>query len=104
MERYPRSQNLGNAVQKSPDEELYFTKAEIIDGQWMEHALCRTIRTEVFFPSDGHGVEIAKAICRDCVVKDPCLEYALINDIKHGVWGGTSERERSKLAKRYKAS
>ena len=33
-------------------------------------------------------------------MKDTCLEYALVNRIDHGVWGGTSERERRRILKR----
>ena len=29
-----------------------------------------------------------------------CLEYALANRIDHGVWGGTSERERRRILRR----
>jgi WhiB family redox-sensing transcriptional regulator len=32
-------------------------------------------------------------------VKDQCLNYALDNRIDHGVWGGTSERERRRILK-----
>ena len=42
----------------------------------------------------------AAGICRDCPVKTACLEYALANHIDHGVWGGTSERERRRIARR----
>jgi hypothetical protein len=51
-------------------------------------------------PSDGVGVEIARRICADCPVREPCLEYALYNRIDHGVWGGASERERRRIARR----
>ena len=51
----------------------------------------------MFFPSDGVGVEIARRICADCPSKSPCLEYALSHRIDHGVWGGTSERERRRI-------
>jgi WhiB family transcriptional regulator, redox-sensing transcriptional regulator len=51
----------------------------------------------VFFPSDGVGVDVARRICIDCPVKGICLEYALRNRIDHGVWGGTSERERRRI-------
>ena len=29
-----------------------------------------------------------------------CLEYALLNRIEHGVWGGASERERRRILRR----
>lgn len=37
--------------------------------------------------------------CRACTVRVECLNYALDNGEKFGVWGGTSERERRKLRK-----
>ncbi len=52
---------------------------------------------QVFFPSDGLGVQAATAICRDCPVREPCLEYALVNRIQHGVFGGESERSRERI-------
>jgi WhiB family redox-sensing transcriptional regulator len=45
------------------------------------------------------GVEVAKRICSDCPVQVRCLEYALENRIDHGVWGGTSERQRRRILK-----
>jgi WhiB family redox-sensing transcriptional regulator len=38
-----------------------------------------------FFPSDGVGVEVARAICATCPVRGECLEYALAHRIDHGV-------------------
>jgi WhiB family redox-sensing transcriptional regulator len=68
-----------------------------MDTDWMAQGKCADISPSVFFPSDGVGVEAAKKICADCPVKSPCLEYALENRIDHGVWGGTSERERRRI-------
>jgi WhiB family redox-sensing transcriptional regulator len=67
---------------------------------WMAQGKCRSIAPEVFFPNDGVGVEVARKICADCPVKEPCLEYALRYHIEHGVWGGCSERERRRIARR----
>ncbi len=53
----------------------------------------------MFFPSDGVGVEVAKKICGTCPVNEVCLEYALAQRIDHGVWGGTSERQRRRILK-----
>lgn len=70
-----------------------------MDTEWMARGNCRSHPPEVFFPSDGVGVEVARRICTDCPVKQPCLEYALLNSIDHGVWGGASERERRRIAR-----
>jgi WhiB family redox-sensing transcriptional regulator len=75
-----------------------------MDNQWMAVGNCRVEPPATFFPSDGVGVEIAKRICVDCSVKQPCLEYALENRIDHGVWGGTSERQRRRILKKRKSS
>jgi WhiB family redox-sensing transcriptional regulator len=66
----------------------------------MREGRCRAWPASTFFPSDGVGVEIARQICADCPVREPCLEYALQNHIDHGVWGGASERERRRIARR----
>ena len=72
---------------------------ELMDTDWMAKGKCRELPPETFFPSDGVGVDIARKICVDCIAKEPCLEYALGNHIDHGVWGGTSERERRRIAR-----
>ena len=36
-------------------------------------------------------------VCRSCEVRAECLEYALENDERFGIWGGLSERERRRL-------
>jgi len=68
-----------------------------MDTEWMRQGNCREEPPSVFFPSDGAGVDLARRLCETCPVKEPCLEYALRNRIDHGVWGGTSERERRRI-------
>lgn len=63
----------------------------------MKRALCAGEAPDVFFPSDGVGVLRAQKICAKCPVVEDCLEYALANHISHGVWGGSSERQRRRL-------
>ncbi|HEY1279769.1 MAG TPA: WhiB family transcriptional regulator [Acidimicrobiales bacterium] len=74
------------------------------DTGWMAEGSCRNHPPAVFFPSDGVGVDRARRICVNCPVTSPCLEYALVNRIDHGVWGGTSERERRRILKRRRLS
>src|SRR5580698_11089526 len=75
-----------------------------VETSWMAEGKCRELPPEVFFPSDGVGVEVARRICADCPAKAPCLEYALYNRIEHGVWGGASERERRRIARQRRTS
>ncbi len=71
-----------------------------MNNSWMANGKCRQFPATTFFPSDGVGVEVARRICANCESKEPCLEYALANHIDHGVWGGTSERERRRINRR----
>lgn len=75
-----------------------------MDTDWMSEGRCRDMDPAVFFPSDGIGVQGAQRICSECPVKTPCLEYALANRVDHGVWGGTSERERRRILRRRRLS
>jgi WhiB family redox-sensing transcriptional regulator len=71
-----------------------------MDTGWMAKGKCRELPPSTFFPSDGVGVDAARQVCAECPVQAPCLEYALEQRIDHGVWGGTSERERRRIARR----
>jgi len=67
---------------------------------WQTDALCAQTDPEAFFPEKGGSTRDAKKICAGCEVRSECLEYALSNDERFGIWGGLSERERRKLRKR----
>jgi WhiB family transcriptional regulator, redox-sensing transcriptional regulator len=56
-----------------------------------------TVSKHIFFPERGEDERPAKRICGTCPVKGFCLEYALAAGEKHGIWGGTSERQRRNL-------
>ena len=67
---------------------------------WQERALCAQTDPEAFFPEKGGSTREAKRVCTGCDVRSECLEYALANDERFGIWGGLSERERRKLKRR----
>lgn len=67
---------------------------------WQERALCAQTDPEAFFPEKGGSTREAKRVCVSCDVRAECLEYALANDERFGIWGGLSERERRKLKRR----
>jgi WhiB family redox-sensing transcriptional regulator len=72
------------------------------DESWRQDALCAETDPEAFFPEKGGSTREAKRVCVGCPVRMQCLEYALDNDERFGIWGGLSERERRrvKLARR----
>jgi len=77
----------------------YGPRVDLIEGRpdWQDFARCRGSDPDAFFPERGTDTSRAKEVCRGCAVREDCLEYALANREKFGIWGGTSERERRLL-------
>src|SRR6188472_535764 len=70
------------------------------DRSWQDYANCLGVDPDLFFPERGASTREAKEVCRGCVVREDCLEFALINGEKFGIWGGMSERERRRIRRR----
>lgn len=64
---------------------------------WQDKANCLGVDPDLFFPERGASTREAKGVCAGCEVKEDCLEYALRNGEKFGIWGGLSERERRRI-------
>jgi WhiB family redox-sensing transcriptional regulator len=71
--------------------------ADFGDLVWQDKALCAQVDPEIFFPEKGGSTRDPKRVCRSCEVRAECLEYALENDERFGIWGGLSERERRRV-------
>ena len=67
---------------------------------WQRQANCMGVDPDLFFPERGASTREAKEVCRGCVVREDCLEFALANGEKFGIWGGLSERERRRSRRR----
>ena len=65
--------------------------------RWQDRAACLGMDPDLFFPERGASTREAKSICRSCPVRVDCLEFALANGEKFGIWGGMSERERRRI-------
>lgn len=80
--------------------------AQRVEQTWQQRAACRGPHAVIFYPpasferkDDRRRREArAKEICRTCVVKEACLQYALSINESHGIWGGLNEVERRALA------
>ncbi len=66
---------------------------------WQDFAYCRGLDPDLFFPERGASTREAREVCKGCVVREDCLEYALAKHEDHGIWGGLSERERRRIRK-----
>ncbi|MFD3910008.1 WhiB family transcriptional regulator [Streptomyces sp. NPDC058603] len=70
------------------------------DTSWHIHGVCHGMDPEdadaVFFPlpRDHEAIAEAKEMCGLCPVRRDCLNYALENVLKEGIWGGLTEAER----------
>lgn len=69
-------------------------------SSWREQALCQQTDPELFFPEKGESAVPAKQVCGRCPVQRDCLDYALANDERFGVWGGTSELDRRRMRRK----
>ncbi len=69
------------------------TRFEVItpDDSWREDAACLGLTPDVFYPDEQSSPkDKARAIriCAGCAVRDQCLQFALANNEKFGIWGG----------------
>lgn len=72
---------------------------------WYQFASCRPEYADrpldqwvaLFFPTDSQSGAFARAICAECPAQDACLDQAITNREKFGVWGGAGQRERRRL-------
>ncbi|MBB4794997.1 MULTISPECIES: WhiB family transcriptional regulator [Streptomyces] len=76
---------------------MHIEAITVSDIAWLKRALCAQTGADFFFPEPGSSVREAKRICGLCESRTECLEYALANDERFGVWGGLSEKERLRL-------
>jgi WhiB family transcriptional regulator, redox-sensing transcriptional regulator len=74
---------------------------------WQDRVACSGMDVQLFFAPDferSQEREIreakAKAVCRSCPVRVQCLDYALRNSIRYGIWGGLNQEERARERRR----
>lgn len=67
------------------------------EDDWRDLAECLNSPYDMFFPEKGQSTKEAKKICSTCMVREECLQWALDNDERFGIWGGTSQQERKRI-------
>lgn len=78
------------------ESEAYIDRSGLPVG-WANEANCRGLDPNMFHASRGESTKEAVAVCVGCIVVEQCLHYAISNNIKVGVWGGLSERQRRRI-------
>lgn len=71
------------------------------DGEWRDDASCKKMGNTMFFQTlHNRDKEVkaiisgVKTICGSCPVQKNCLDFAVRNEIKDGIWGGMTSAER----------
>ncbi len=76
-------------------------RKQIVLGDWREQAICIDMPPGFFYPERSHEkAAAAKAVCATCPVRQECLDEAIENNEKYGVWGGMDTTERMREARR----
>ena len=86
--------------EQSPPEYLDVTDfIERLRPAFWSQGKCRDYPHSWFFPERGAQADsqAAKAVCAECPVRAECLNYALENCERFGVWGGKSEKQRRRM-------
>lgn len=85
-------------------ESLSYQDQSGLPDNWRDNAACKGLDPELFHPGRGDSrvTSLAIAVCKECVVVDDCLHFAMSNMIKVGIWGGKSERQRRMLRREQK--
>ena len=78
-------------------ESISFRDESGLGHEWRDQANCKGLDPEFFHTVRGESTKEALAVCAGCLVVEQCLQYALANSIKVGIWGNTTERQRRKI-------
>jgi WhiB family redox-sensing transcriptional regulator len=66
------------------------------ERHWKEYGACWGSFDPQFFP-ETYGGKGAVEICKTCDVEEICLDYAIVSNQHHGVWGGKTRSQRLKI-------
>lgn len=64
---------------------------------WAAQAACADSALDEFHADQGEAHATVKRVCAACPVVDACLQWAIENRERFGVWGGLSATERDVL-------
>lgn len=71
---------------------------------WQRKGQCNGLDPNIFVPKKKGSKDTThydKTYCNACIVREECLDFALANRAKKGLWGGTTPKQREKMYKLY---
>jgi WhiB family redox-sensing transcriptional regulator len=83
--------------------EGFFLELKDNDFGWQKDANCKGADTEMFFMEFEEAainhikLREARKVCFDCTAKKECLDFAVVNNINYGVWGGSTPAQRKEI-------
>lgn len=77
------------------------------DRDWRAKAACADFDPDIFFDRAAENpdiAEMAKEVCAGCSMIQNCLNAAMLNNEKYGIWGGMDPDERQKHRRAWERS
>ena len=74
------------------DTSLPFLPSPDTSTAWRDRALCKGQDTTMFY--DQRYYHSVRKMCAECPSRSECLDFAVRNDIRFGLWGGLTHKER----------
>ena len=71
--------------------------SEVAGMPWHARGACRSADVRIFFPRANEDAAPAREYCDTCPVAVECLSHALETRQRHGVWGGTTPKQRRRM-------
>lgn len=88
------------ATQLEHDSAMAGLNASVENPAWFERAECKEMDPEIFFPLPSQSDRLAIEICHKCPVMEECGEWATVNAISDGIWGGLTPGQRKLVRER----
>jgi WhiB family redox-sensing transcriptional regulator len=64
---------------------------------WWEQGACNGADADLFFSETKTDWRVARMYCAACPVRQKCLDYAIANDERYGIWGGLTRQARDQV-------
>ena len=63
---------------------------------WHQSASYKSVGVRTYFANEEGSLELARAVCAGCRVRQECYDMAMADKDLEGVWGGLDAKERGR--------